>query len=679
LTIAGAQVSENGTYAMLFDGSGGSFGTRLPDELFTLCQSDGGDICFTSDSAGTTQLPVELVSIDTGAKKAEIWVAVPLTSSDTTIYVWYQSNAGTLTQPTASGTYGSQAVWTAVDSVGTWHLGETGSGSASDYKDSSATGNNSTSTANQPTATTGHIGGGQSFAAGNAIDFNGTAGSNLPTGDTTVSFWFNSTQSLGSGGEGYIIWFGALSTNQLLLIDLYNPSGTGVKLTATQDGSSVTSGNGYNDGTWRQATVTKTGNSWVVYVDGVQRGSGTMTTATTLSLPLRFGKTSSLGYAGLLDEVRIVTALRSANYVATDHSVQSSTTLVTVGTPESTTIFTEAASDTLTVTETAVCYTSTHRVSASDTLTIGEIATGHDTTQHLSATDTLTIAETAACHNTIQHASSTDTLTIIESAHETIPRTYSVSASDALSGSHTVFNVDTGLYYTVYTGLQEFATVVGPRYVTASDSLAPSGIRYDPVSGLPYYVYGLLESVTASQQRSRTNGDRLSIGESASVQVVHPGGIVVSASDALTISEAVYRAYPETAVDALELGELAIAEASKPVSDTLVIGESAHVNVIRNLSASDALTIEESFAYIKPYALMKRDYHPFVGGGNSSIPATLTIPTPGKFTLFWPATGTPTDVLTLRDPEFGNKCRLAFTRISRETRGGTLVVYADPL
>jgi len=47
--------------------------------------------------------------------------------------------------------------------------------------------------------------------------------------------------------------------------------------------------------------------------------------------------------------------------------------------------------------------------------------------------------------------------------------------------------------------------------------------------------------------------------------------------------------------------------------------------------------------------------------------------------LLYPATGTTTDSITLRAPNLGNKDRLTFNRISRETRGGTLIVYADPI
>ncbi len=39
---------------------------------------------------------------------------------------------------------------------------------------------------------------------------------------------------------------------------------------------------------------------------------------------------------------------------------------------------------------------------------------------------------------------------------------------------------------------------------------------------------------------------------------------------------------------------------------------------------------------------------------------------------------TPTTTVVLRNPEFGNRERLGFNRINRETRGGSLIVFADP-
>ena len=49
------------------------------------------------------------------------------------------------------------------------------------------------------------------------------------------------------------------------------------------------------------------------------------------------------------------------------------------------------------------------------------------------------------------------------------------------------------------------------------------------------------------------------------------------------------------------------------------------------------------------------------------------------FQLLYPSAGEATDTLTLKTPNFGNLDRLAFNRVQRETRGGTLVIFADPI
>jgi len=49
------------------------------------------------------------------------------------------------------------------------------------------------------------------------------------------------------------------------------------------------------------------------------------------------------------------------------------------------------------------------------------------------------------------------------------------------------------------------------------------------------------------------------------------------------------------------------------------------------------------------------------------------------FQLVYPSTGAVTDSVALKTPNLGNKDRLGFQRVIRETRGGTLIVYADPI
>ncbi|MCF8473083.1 MAG: LamG domain-containing protein [Emcibacter sp.] len=99
----------------------------------------GGDIRFSSDAAGTNQLPCEVVSFVTSATPAsricEIHVKVPSVSymANTTIYVWYKK-AGEV-QPLATDPYGRNAVWSAQKVV--YHLNDDPSVTAPQIIDSS--------------------------------------------------------------------------------------------------------------------------------------------------------------------------------------------------------------------------------------------------------------------------------------------------------------------------------------------------------------------------------------------------------------------------------------------------------------------------------------------------------------------------------------------------------------
>ena len=252
-------------------------------------------------------------------------------------------------------------------------------------------------------------------------------------------------------------------------------------------------------------------------------------------------------------------------------------------------------------------------------------------------------------------------------------------AADVLS----IVGYDVSSQTTTIIGLQDSARLASPIKVSASDALVMGTPDVDPVTGLEFYPTGLGDSASVKKSGQPGNHDRLTIGDVATVGVVRLTGINLSASDTVTFTESTSKVAGH-AGDTLTLGDMAICSSGKPATDTLYIGDHASVNVIRNLSAADVLVVEESTLYFLPYALTRLQYQPFVGTGPSSNPtpppATLSLPSgPDTFTLFWPPTGTPSDTLVLRKPEFGNKDRLQFNRVSRETRGGTLIVFADPM
>lgn len=92
-------------------------GGGVATSLFANCRSDGGDIRFYSDSAGTTQIAHELVSIDTGGGTIELHVKVPSvsTTANTSIYMRYGDTE--LTLQANDSTYGRNAVWSQYDRV----------------------------------------------------------------------------------------------------------------------------------------------------------------------------------------------------------------------------------------------------------------------------------------------------------------------------------------------------------------------------------------------------------------------------------------------------------------------------------------------------------------------------------------------------------------------------------
>lgn len=87
------------------------------DEIFDHAQSNGEDIRFTSDAAGETEIPFEIVNWYSvvGSEEAEIWVKIPTVDHDASfnIYVWYD-NAGASAYA-RDATYGSENVWTGVN------------------------------------------------------------------------------------------------------------------------------------------------------------------------------------------------------------------------------------------------------------------------------------------------------------------------------------------------------------------------------------------------------------------------------------------------------------------------------------------------------------------------------------------------------------------------------------
>jgi hypothetical protein len=351
--------------------------------------------------------------------------------------------------------------------------------------------------------------------------------------------------------------------------------------------------------------------------------------------------------------------------------------------------------DPLTVADHATVRKVTHAKSV-DTVTMTSQAGGHDAAQRAAVTDAIKPKDAAIARNAAQRITVTDALAVSDSSsvHNTKIRLSVQDSISTLADSGVLaYHSPKWVSATNALKLSDIAGEAGPVYVSAIDpltQLTSSTTDPDTLEEIDVYT-GLQDSAVANTRHpSQVQVDRLPLGQIAHCGVVRPdnaaGVHTAGATDALALGDASQIVLPTGERDHLVLGDMALVTVGKPTTDKLSIGDKASVRVIRALHATDNIVVEQSFVYVLPYTLVKRDYHPFVGSGTAGDPAppptTLTGPNPsapGEFTLFYPATGTATDTLVLRAPEFGNKDRLQFNRISRETRGGTLIVYADPM
>jgi hypothetical protein len=331
LKIDHLQVKESATYAVLLTGSGDNQGARLPSEMFSggahPAQSDGGDICVTTADDGTGRRSLQVVGT-IGSNTAELWTDVPLNpTSDVTIYVRYGSNSGTLTQPAASDTYGSQAVWDA-NYLGVWHLEE----SSSPHYDSTSNAHNTSSDTNV-TQAAGKIGYGQSYNGSSSLTNVGTDSHfNFTTGLFTVSYWadISSVKSQSPISRGLWDTDGWYHTLE---------SGGGIYLVTCVNGASSyigTADSTYSTGK-HHIVLTRTGTTTgTIHYDGSQKTTtGSLANAATSTRSLRFGRYSADGlyFHGTLDEIRISNTNRTSDYSKTDYNIQSSTDFIEVGTP----------------------------------------------------------------------------------------------------------------------------------------------------------------------------------------------------------------------------------------------------------------------------------------------------------------------------------------------------------
>lgn len=189
--------------------------------------------------------------------------------------------------------------------------------------------------------------------------------------------------------------------------------------------------------------------------------------------------------------------------------------------------------------------------------------------------------------------------------------------------------------------------------------------------------------------RNRSSQTFLQTTHLVHLQHIKSDAVDLAASNELDLDQDL-RTHPSTdAISILSLGHFATGVLGTPTGNDLTIEHLVGLEVVYgNRSATTELEVQQSVTFELISGNTLCQYSPFVGDSSdpdapqpppSQLAVPQGLPEGVRFRLFYPHTGEITDHVDLRAPNFGNRERLQFNRINRETRGGTLIVFADPI
>jgi hypothetical protein len=309
----------------------------------------GGDIRFSSDVAGSTQLACEVVTFITNNNpalgSAEIWVKVPSVASatDTDIYVWY--NKAGETQPAETDTYGKHNVWDSNFKL-VQHMSQDPSDTAPQMIDSTSNSNDGTSAGAMTTS--------------DLVDAKVGKGLDLDGSDDYISVGTSLGQQFVSAitlSAWVYIPSGATANDGLFHCGASGPTVPGfysrILGNLSGQGPLFVLGNGTARDTrafvtatprdaWLLITLLTDGSTKKLYFDNDLKETFSLTIAGPFTPGMAEEAQIGVGYGtaeileGKVDEVRISNIARSTDWITAEYNNQSDPgTFVVEGTPES--------------------------------------------------------------------------------------------------------------------------------------------------------------------------------------------------------------------------------------------------------------------------------------------------------------------------------------------------------
>jgi hypothetical protein len=236
--------------------------------------------------------------------------------------------------------------------------------------------------------------------------------------------------------------------------------------------------------------------------------------------------------------------------------------------------------------------------------------------------------------------------------------------------------------------LSQDPSVQKPIRVSATDELTVKDWVTDDETGeTTLEDVGLRHEAEVTHIGGQSVEHILSFHQEVGLIHVKASGTSLSASSTLSLTQSAIVSLTADATSTLVLTQSAVGKASRQADTQLDLTHEASVNVVQGFVATTTIDLNQAATYYLITASTPHQYSPFVGESTdpnapTPPPETLTGPLAGiqvPFQLVYPATGAVTDSVSLKAPNLGNQDRLAFNRINRETRGGTLIIHADPI
>lgn len=340
----------------------------------------------------------------------------------------------------------------------------------------------------------------------------------------------------------------------------------------------------------------------------------------------------------------------------------------------------------------------TRRVGATSVLAIADVAdnivkirqatTQLDITSTAGADKILTAKSVLAIQQLAQlgsvQASASSQIALSQAARYSPRR---VGAASQINLTHSVWSNIRKANAASELNVSQHVTVTKPIRASASHSLTATSWVFDPALGvLVEENTGLRDRADVVPSSRKSVVQYVSLAQTAVVAHVKASGSFVNAFDSLTITQDARPSKTGVAASTLVFTHTATAQAGRLAEARVVLSQAAASTIDRGCSVETTLGVRQAAAYTLILASTRSQYSPFVGESTdpnapSPPPASLHGPMAGiqvPFQLVHPSVGTVTSSVSLKAPNLGNKDRLAFNRISRETRGGTVIVFADP-